>query len=149
MQSGPLTRRELSTLLGAAATWPRSAWAQQARMPVVGWLGAGAPDTFFAGDVAAFRKGLNDAGFVEGKSVAIEYRWAEGKYDRLPALAAELARRPVAALMSSGGLAPAAAAKAATSTIPIVFVAANDPVAAGLVTSLSRPGGNVTGVNFL
>jgi putative ABC transport system substrate-binding protein len=143
-----MRRREFITLLGrAAAAWPVAARAQQASIPVIGWLGAGSPEAF-VGAVAGFRKGVSDGGFIEGTTVAIEFRWAEGRSERLPALAAELVRRPVGAIMASGGTGPTNAAKAATSTIPIVFTAPSDPAALGLVASLNRPGGNVTGVNF-
>jgi len=143
-----IRRREFITLLsGAAAGWPLAAGAQQSA--VIGWLGSGSPDGF-ASQVAAFGKGLDETGFIEGKTVTIEYRWAEGQYDRLPPLAEELVRRPVAVILASGGIRPTLAAKTATSTIPIVFLSGGgDPVAAGLVASFHRPGGNVTGVNFL
>jgi putative ABC transport system substrate-binding protein len=142
-----IRRRDFVTLLGGAAAWPLAVRAQQPSIPVIGWLGAGSPDGF-VGAVASFRKGVSDGGFIEGKTVAIEFRWAEGRFERLPALAAELVGRPVAAIMASGGSRPTNAAKAATSTIPIVFTAPSDPAALGLVASLNRPGGNVTGVNF-
>jgi putative ABC transport system substrate-binding protein len=141
-------RRDFIRLLGgAAAAWPLATRAQQAVMPVVGFLGGGSSNAFAAA-VAGFRRGLNEIGIVEGKTAAIEYRWAEGRYDRLPALADELVRWPVATILASGGELPTRAAMAATSTIPIVFTYVGDPVAAGLVASLNRPGGNVTGVNF-
>lgn len=141
-----MKRRDVIALLGGGAVdWPFVARAQQPTMPVVGFLNGASPGPW-AHNVAGFRQGLSEEGFDEGRNVAIEYRWAENRNERLPELAKELVRRQVAVLVATGGDPSALAAKAATSTIPIVFSAGGDPVARGLVTSLSRPGGNLTGV---
>jgi putative tryptophan/tyrosine transport system substrate-binding protein len=144
-----IQRRDVITLLGgAAAVWPVAASAQQqAAMPVIGFLGAVSP-TGFSDRLQAFHQGLKDTGYAEGANIAIEYRWAENQLDRLPAMAADLVRRQVAVIVTSGGTVPTIAAKAATTTIPIVFAIPEDPVKLGIIASLARPGGNLTGVNF-
>jgi putative tryptophan/tyrosine transport system substrate-binding protein len=142
-------RRDLITLLGgAAAAWPLAVRAQQAAMPVVGVLLPGTQAAEMA-LLDAFKRGLTQAGYVEGETVALEYRWAEGRFDRLPALAADLVRRNVSAIVTLSGTISALAAKAATTSVPILFVTGGDPVKAGLIVSLNRPGGNVTGINLL
>src|SRR5262245_24588436 len=146
MMRAPMHRRSLLTLLGAsAAAWPLQARAQQARMPVIGVLSSDAAGTYIE---AAVRQGLNLAGFVEGRNVSLEYHWADGQYERLPALAADFVRRRVNVIFATN-LQSSNAAKAAASTIPIVFTIGANPVEAGLVSSLNRPGGNLTGVTSM
>ena len=143
-----MRRREFIALIGGATAWPLAARAQQPQMPLIGYLSARSPDET-AHLVSAFRRGLGENGFVEGQNVTIEYRWALGQYDRLPAMASEFVRLPLTVLTTTGGEPSALAAKAATSSIPIVFASGGDPVKQGLVASYNQPGGNATGINIL
>jgi putative ABC transport system substrate-binding protein len=148
MQFDRLKRREFITLLGGAAAWPLAAQAQQARIPVLGFL-VSASEADYRTTTVAVNRGLNEAGYIEKQNLLIDYRWADFQYERLPALAADLVKRPVDAIFATGSVVSALAAKAATTSIPIVFANGSDPIESGLVASLNRPGGNITGITFI